>query len=340
MDKIRFIPDVAPQKVVGLLSETIDWGQKFCGVDEYRAETGSTGAGVKVAILDTGIDASHPNLQANVKGAVDFTGDSRPLHGHGTHVAGIVGAAATGVGVIGVAPSCELYSVRVLDSDGLCPGDYSWITQGVEWCIENRMDVINLSLGAPQPPPDALHAAILKAVNSGIIMVSASGNEKAKEINFPARYEEVISVAAFDKDGKVADFSNIGQGLDVIAPGVDIYSTWPGGSYARESGTSMASPFVAGLIALMIAYHRNGKDHDTPLTNWRDAIAHLESFEKPGPVVTKDGDPIGVGLLDFHKVVAQSLASSCEEDARLGGIPGWRINLFKRLNRILRKVVL
>jgi len=340
MDMVRFIPDVEPKRVVGVLSETIDWGQKFMGVDAYRTNANTTGSGVKVAILDTGVDPNHPDLKPNLVDSVDFTGDARLLHGHASHVAGIAGAKADGVGIVGVAPDCSLYSVRVLDADGLCPGDYSWIIKGFEWSIDSKVDVINLSLGSPAEPPQELRSLILKAVNSGIIVVSAGGNEGQKQLNWPARYEEVISVAALDKNGKIATFSNVGDHLTTAAPGVDIYSTWVGGGYAQESGSSMSSPFVAGIVALMLSYHRNGGDHDTPLTNYREAIVHLNVFAQPGPLVTESGDPLNIGLLNFNQVIAKSMAQNHQVEAKLEGVSKWRVDLYGWLHSILRKVII
>lgn len=156
-----------------------------------------------------------------------------------THVAGIVAAAADDHGVVGVAPKCELYSGRVLDNDGTCPGDYEWIINGINWAISRDVDIINLSLGSPDEPPAAIHAAIQAAVMSGILVVVAAGNDGLGSLNWPARYPECLAVAAIGPDGRLARFSNYGDGLGVAAPGVDIYSTWINGQYAKESGTCL-----------------------------------------------------------------------------------------------------
>ena len=340
MRLVRFIPDIDPIRVVGALSETMDWGQSFMGVDAYRKNSGSSGSGVKMAILDTGIDPNHQDLKPNLMGSVDFTGDNRKLHGHGSHVAGIAGAKANGTGVIGVAPDCSLYSVRVLDSNGLCPGDYSWIIRGIEWCIENGMDIINMSLGSPENPPDELRTIVSKAVNSGIIIVSAAGNEGRKDLNWPARFPEVISVAALTKDGKIANFSNTSDDIKVAAPGCDIYSCWTDGGYAVESGSSMSSPFVAGIIALMISYHRDGGDHESPLASWQDAIDHLNRFANPGNLVTQDGDPVNIGMLDFNKAMIQRINESCNDQAVMSGVPLWRVKIYEWFHSLIKKLVL
>lgn len=156
-----------------------------------------------------------------------------------THVAGIVGAAENNLGVIGVAPQCNLYSGKVLNNQGLCPPDYSWIIKGLEWAIDIKADVVNMSLGAPIKPPDKLLKIIQEATNKGIILVAASGNEQLHSIDFPGKYNEVISVAAMDKSGNLACYSNIGEELDFIAPGSDIYSTYLNNGYSNISGTCL-----------------------------------------------------------------------------------------------------
>lgn len=159
-----------------------------------------------------------------------------------THVGGIIAAAADDHGVVGVAPEAKLHSVRVLDSDGLCPVDYSWVIQGLEWVADHReIDIVNLSLGAPIQPPDRMQSIIRSLAARGTLVVAASGNDSSNVVSWPARYDECIAVAAMDKDGKIARFSNVDASLEVVAPGVDIYSTWINGGYgyAKESGTCL-----------------------------------------------------------------------------------------------------
>ena len=102
----------------------------------------------------------------------------------------------------------------------------------------------------------------------------------------------------------------------------------------------MASPFVAGIIAIMLSYHRNGGDHDTPLTNWKDAIDHLNKFSQPGALVTQSGDPLPIGLLNFNKIIAKSISDSCETEAFMSGVSPWRISLYQWLHSIMRKIIL
>ncbi|KAF0127656.1 MAG: subtilase family serine protease [Elusimicrobia bacterium] len=218
-----------------------------------------TGAGVKVAVIDTGIDYKHPDLAPNYKGgwnAVTMTNDPMDDQGHGTHVAGTVGAVRDGVGVAGVAPNAELYGVKVLDKNG--SGQYSWIVAGIEWAVNNRMQVVNMSLGG-RSGTAALAEVMKVAHKAGIAVVCAAGNDSGA-VNFPARYPEAIAVSASASNDTIASFSSRGPEIAVIAPGVSVYSTKRGGGYTSMSGTSMASPHAAGLAALAVQAGNNGAE--------------------------------------------------------------------------------
>lgn len=235
----------------------LPWGIKR--VNAAGAWPRVTGKGVKVVVIDTGIDYTHPELAPNYKGgwnAVTMTGDPMDDQGHGTHVSGTVAAARDGVGVAGVAPNAELYGVKVLDKYG--SGQYSWIVAGIEWAVENKMQVINMSLGG-RSGTAALAEVMKVAHQAGIAIVCAAGNDSGA-VNFPARYPEAIAVSASDSSDKLAYFSSKGPELSVIAPGVSVYSTKKGGGYTSMSGTSMASPHVAGLAALAVEAGNNGAE--------------------------------------------------------------------------------
>lgn len=341
MENIRMIPPSNAKTYVAALSEVVDWGQNFTHVGEYRENNKTVGEGINVAVLDTGIAAEHPDLKNNIAGVVDFTGDTRTVNPHATHVAGIIAAAADGVGVIGIAPEAKLYSLRVLDSDGLCPSDYRYVIEGLEWVIDHpEIDIVNISLGASIQPPDRMHALIRELANRGVIIIAASGNEGAKDLCYPAKYTEVISVAAMDKNGKIANFSNVGANLDCFAPGVDVYSTWVNGGYgyAKESGSSMAAPFISGLLALMLSYHRNGDKHETPLTNYIDAIAHLQSFQS-GLLVSGLNSSFGVGIVNAAPVLAKAKTAEAIA-AKADVLPTWRMKAYVAVDKILRWIIL
>ncbi|MBW5446266.1 S8 family serine peptidase [Cohnella sp. CFH 77786] len=234
------------------------------------------GKGVTVAVLDTGCDISHPDLRDRIRGGINFTDDDggnaeryMDYNGHGTHVAGTIAASRNDSGVVGVAPEADLLVVKVLDRYG--SGQYDWIIRGIHYAIEQKADIISMSLGGPEDVPE-LHAAIRKAVESGIVVVCAAGNEgdgneSTNEFDYPGSYNEVVSVGAIDLNRRSADFSNSNNEIDLVAPGEQILSTFPGGKYATLSGTSMATPHVAGAVALIKvlanrSFERNLTEHE------------------------------------------------------------------------------
>lgn len=229
--------------------QTLPWG-----IDRVDAELSwiySTGNGVKVAVIDTGIDYTHPDLDANVLGGVNFVSgrkDFKDDNGHGTHVAGTIAAENNGIGVVGVAPNVQLYGVKVLDRTG--SGWISDVIAGIDWSAANGMNVVTMSLTGPDV--QALHDAVDNAYNQGIVLVAAAGNNNGA-IGYPAKYGTVIAVTATDQNNYKASFSNYGPEAELAAPGVSIYSTYKGGTYATLSGTSMATPHVTGTVALLLA---------------------------------------------------------------------------------------
>lgn len=231
------------------------------GVTRVQAPTahanGITGAGVKVAVLDTGIQASHPDL--NVVGGYSVFTDSannNPYidgNGHGTHVAGTVAALDNTIGVLGVAPNVQLYAVKVLNNSG--SGSYDGIAKGIEWAVNNGMDIVNMSLGG-SASSSILENMCNVAYNRGVLLVAAAGNSgnssgTGNNVGYPAAYNSVIAVAATDSNNNRASFSSTGPQVELSAPGASIYSTYPSTTYATLSGTSMASPHVAGVAALI-----------------------------------------------------------------------------------------
>ncbi|MDD5773692.1 MAG: S8 family peptidase [bacterium] len=230
-------------------AEVLPWG-----VDRINAEMTwsiTTGSGIKVAIVDTGIFLNHPDLVNNIKGNVNTINPAKggnDDNGHGTHVAGIVAAMDNSFGVIGVGPNISLYAVKVLGKNGT--GWLSDIIEGLDWCINNGINVVNMSLGS-SGGNQSYHDAIIRAYQARIVLVAASGNEGGP-VSYPAVYPEVIAVAATDGSDNIASWSNRGPEVDLAAPGVNIYSTYKDGFYKTLSGTSMASPHVAGAAALVL----------------------------------------------------------------------------------------
>ncbi|MBH0230723.1 S8 family peptidase [Halobacillus yeomjeoni] len=233
-----------------------NWGFSSVGADTTK-KLKVNGSGVKVAVIDTGINRDHPDLKvAGGKNFVDDVNSYEDDNGHGSHVAGVINAQDNGLGTLGVAPAASMYAVKALDSDGI--GNEADVIAGIDWAIQNGMDIINLSLTSPQSST-GLEKIIKKARDQGIFVIAASGNDKSgngqltKDVMYPARYDSVIGVGAIDEDETIAEYSYQGESLDFVAPGTQIYSTYMDteeGNYAHMSGTSMAAPYVSGIIAL------------------------------------------------------------------------------------------
>ena len=254
--------------------ERINWGQRLLEIPS--AWTASRGKGIRVAILDTGADLDHPDLKVAIVAERDFSGSgsAEDGDGHGTHCAGIIGARRNGVGLVGVAPECELLIGKVLADDGR--GSYDWIANGIDWAVSAKADIISMSLGGSATTPE-LHRAIHDALAAGATVICAAGNDGSFGVNtigYPGRYGSVLTVAAHDPNGNRAGFSSRGGEVDFMAPGTDIWSTYRNGGYATLSGTSMATPFVAGLAALILSKHRTDPGA-TPIETNEDVRDHL-----------------------------------------------------------------
>jgi subtilisin family serine protease len=316
-DKLEYLerhPDVAfvaEDRPVQLHAQVFQAGMERIRARKHRL-TGINGIydlnmDVDIAILDTGIDAAHPDL--NVYQSVSFvSGDATPVdaHGHGTHVAGIAAAIDDDNGIYGVAPGARLWAVKVVDQYG--NGDLSDVLSGLDYVVANadQIDVVNISLGilgigddgnCGATIGDPLHQATCNVVDAGVVVVVSAGNyvpfgADASRIS-PASYDEVITVSAvietdglgpgagqgagtvYGADNSFArTFSNYGWDVDIAAPGVEVISTSPGGGYSAQTGTSMAAPHVAGAAAVWIA--RNGKpENRDDVFRVRDELVRL-----------------------------------------------------------------
>lgn len=218
------------------------------------------GSGVRICIADTGVDATHPDLAGRVVGGADFVNgdtDASDDAWHGTHVAGIAaGVTGNGLGIAGLSKA-SILSAKVLDAKG--SGEEIWLAQGIRWCQDNGADVISMSLGT-DVNMKAVHRAVIDAFAAGIVLVASVGNtgSSCDCIHYPAAYPQVMAVGAVLPTGKPAPFSSVSRGVDVSAPGYAIVSTVPGG-YRQASGTSMSTPFVSGLAALLLSKGMTGE---------------------------------------------------------------------------------
>jgi subtilisin family serine protease len=272
-------------------AQTLPWG-----INRIDADVSSTLAGngsgdvtnVNAYIIDTGIDTAHADL--NVVRHVNFAGGpNRDCHGHGTHVSGTVAARDNSIDVVGVAPGAPLTGVKVLGCGG--SGTTSGVIKGVDWVTANAVGpaVANMSLGGGAS--NSLDTAVVNSANSGVFYAIAAGNSGANACNYsPARAgagtnNGIMTVAATDSSDREASWSNYGDCVDIWAPGVNVLSTRKGGGTTTMSGTSMASPHVAGTAALYLSSHTTAAPEAAEIQLKADAITTIVP-------VSKDGSPI------------------------------------------------
>ncbi|SMO61771.1 S8 family peptidase [Melghirimyces algeriensis] len=242
------------QKVTQSARQVYTWnvGRVWRGKPEPKA-----GKGIRVGVIDTGIDLNHPDLVRNIRGGVNLVHSGRSPqddNGHGTHVAGIIAAQNNRLGVVGVAPSVNLYAIKVLNSQG--SGTVQGLIRGIDWGIDHGMHILNISLSTNATASKALIHAINAAVRKGILVVAAAGNSGNRQgtgdsVESPARIPSAVAVASINRNNRRASFSSVGSALDLSAPGVKILSTYKDDKYAVLSGTSMAAPHVSGAAAVL-----------------------------------------------------------------------------------------
>jgi|TARA_R110000787_G_scaffold17748_1_gene55091 subtilisin family serine protease len=244
------------------LSDHIGWGLRDLQIPSHWAET--RGEGVTVMVIDSGL-ADHSDLGDNEdsKLSKSFIKESvKDVQGHGTHVSGIIAAKNNAVGVVGVAPNAKIISVKALNKYGKTNDII--LKEALEYAVKIKPDIINLSLGSfsPQPQLESLYKKLTYELN--IPIVCAAGNFGNKGVMYPAKYPFTISVGSYKKDHKLSDFSAFSKEkfVDFVAPGDEILSTYLKDEYAVMSGTSMAAPFLAGIMALLISkYKKNGQSY-------------------------------------------------------------------------------
>lgn len=298
-EKVPMLDPYTVKTVMSALSETADYNHELIGVSEMWRK--SRGKGVRVAVLDTGCPQ---HLDLDVKGCKDFSQSPTPFDavaGHSTHVCGIIAALENGVGVRGIAPEVDLYCGKVLADDGT--GSMHAIAEGIRWAVDEvKVDVINLSLGCPALAASlsAIRKACQYAHDRGVVICAAAGND-AGSVNAPACFDTTIAVSAVDRGKNSASFTCHGDEVDFAAGGVDVFSTWLNNQYAKLSGTSMATPVISGVAALVIGAARNQGKRLTP----DEVYAEIEKFAVDIGGAGKD-EYTGHGIPVFSNCAAET----------------------------------
>ncbi len=310
------------------------WGVKRIGAG-YNHAINQRGTGVKVCVIDTGVNYLHSDLAPLYRGGIDYVNDdSDPFddHGHGSHCAGILTAIDDGAGVVGVASNVELYAVKVLDATG--SGDWGDIAAAVEWAIDNGMQVTSQSLGGIGNPGTVVEDAYAAGEAAGIFQAAASGNYGSLfGVLYPARYSSCIAIGATDQNNLRAGFSSTGPQLDLVAPGVDIYSTYLGTGYTLMSGTSMATPHVAGAAAAILGAgiadaNGNGRVNDDVFVRLAATAIDLGQAGKDnqtgyGLIVASSAIRVPMGISNSALTAGQPATFSVS-----GATPGALVNFF------------
>ncbi|MEC1606651.1 S8 family peptidase [Bacillus halotolerans] len=291
-----------------VLSENADTSDNF---EQWNLEPiqvkqawkeGLTGKNVKIAVIDSGIS---PHDDLSISGGysvVSYTSSYKDDNGHGTHVAGIIGAKHNGYGIDGIAPEAQIYAVKALDQNG--SGDLQGLLKGIDWSIANGMDIVNMSLGTSSDS-QILHDAMDKAYEKGVLLVAASGNEgNGKPVNYPAAYSSVVAVSATNQHNQLAAFSTTGNQVEFSAPGTDITSTYLHQYYATGSGTSQATPHAAAMFALL-------KQRDPGNTNVQLRALMQKNIVDLG--MTGRDQQFGYGLIRYKAQQADKAYAAAEQ---------------------------
>lgn len=290
-DLVLRIATYSRPRVATVSGQELPWG-----VERIRAPQAwpaTKGTDVRIGVIDTGVDLSHPDLQGNVAGGFNvLASDQPPLddNGHGTHVAGTIAALNNDFGVVGVAPEAKLYAVKAFDADGTAR--VSDVIAGMEWCVANQVRLINFSFGS-ESGNESLRDAVRAVARHAILVAAAGNNGRADSVDVPARYPEVVAVAASTRGDQLASFTSRGPQVAVAAPGQEIMSTWLDGGYSTLSGTSMATPHVTALFALLMRLH--------PGLTRAQLLEIVRSTADPLIGVSEDG---GAGIVNAANAVS------------------------------------
>lgn len=301
------IPSYTVEKVSQTFSEVQGWGLTQSRIPNTWSIT--QGEGINVYVLDTGLPkhSDLPTVKLSKNCVSKESADD--LNGHETAVCGVIGAATNDDGMVGVAPKCNLFVVKVMDKDGL--GSSVNILTGLSHVLDlakaggpDRPHAICMSLGSPAEMPKPVYSVIKELYKLNVPIICAAGNSGKRGVDYPARYPECIAVAAYDENGNPAKFSAVGDKLDFAAPGVGIYTTWLKNEYAKLNGTSFAAPFIAGVVALLLSKHeKQEKEVGTNDCRTVNQIrSHLIKYAEDKGIIGRDQN-FGYGVVNVEELM-------------------------------------
>ena len=301
MSKKTFLPEITENKKLANLSQVIDWGLDQANVPETWKTT--QGEGITILVIDTGFP-THDDIGDNALKGKNCV-PTEPLedeNGHQSHCVGIICAKNNSHGMVGVAPKAKALCVKALSKFG--SGTYAQLEEALQYAIDIKPDIVSMSLGGNSYDAD-MHEKIKQLYKMNIPVICAAGNTGRGGVNWPAAYPQTIAVAAHDKHGKIARFSSRGERVEWAAPGVDIYSTYLNNGYRSLNGTSMACPFIAGVVALMLAKHKKqesetGKNDCKTVAQMRE---HLLKYTLDKGMQGKDSS-WGYGVIDVEGLIS------------------------------------
>jgi len=300
---VYHLPPHEPKFIVSQLSQSMGWGIKQWNIPKTWCIT--QGDGIKIMVIDTG-HPNHRDIGTNaIEGRNFIKGESiNDFNGHQTHVTGIICAKNNEEGMVGVAPKAQCITVKALDANG--NGSFKAVNSALAYAFEVKPDIISMSLGAPAGDEEQ-HDLIKSITSFNIPIICAAGNSGQRGVDYPGAYPEVITVGAYNENGDIANFSAIGEQVDWAAPGVKIYSTYLNEQYCLMDGTSQATPYMVGVVALLLSKHRK-QEAETGLNDCKTVAQikeHLLKYTIDKGMVGKD-NYFGFGVVNVEDLIFAS----------------------------------
>lgn len=276
----RLLPHIV-EPIYGLKTNSVQ--MLTWQITEFNVQSAwmkSEGSDVIIAVIDTGCDLNHEDIKDNILQGYNIINPKQdPIdgNGHGTHVAGTIAAVNNSKGIVGISPKSKILPIKALEDNGM--GSNNNVGAAIVWAVDNGADIITMSLGSDYPSIP-IERALMYAESKEVAVFCAAGNSGINhDVNFPARYEQSVSIGAINRELNLCEFSCTGESLDFLAPGQDIISSVPGNNYASMSGTSMATPFAVGCAALYLSYQRKILDKKLKLSS-KKYIEHFKRHTK------------------------------------------------------------